>query len=119
VNSLYSKNDPVIDLILGARLAGNKPDLAKELLSLLVKTLPDDLRNVEQAFINNQYEQLRSLVHKLRGACSYCGAPRLKNVLAEFDNALKQNATEKLQPLINDFAEEATLLIQKAAEIGV
>ena len=117
-SGLHSNKALVIDLELGARLAGNKPELAKELLQLLVKKLPNDMRDIEQAHEQNQNQQLKSLVHKLHGASNYCGAPRLRNVLAELETALKKNETTHLDSFLADLSFEATQLIQKAAEIG-
>jgi two-component system sensor histidine kinase BarA len=90
-----SNNSLVIDLELGARLAGNKLDFAKELLLLLVKSLPNDVLEIQQAYENNNNQQLKRLVHKLHGATAYCGAPRLMNVLAEFETALKKMRPSK------------------------
>jgi two-component system sensor histidine kinase BarA len=115
---LNAKNDLIIDLELGARLAGNKLDLAKELLLFLVKNLPNDLCDIQQAHDNNNNQQLKILVHKLHGATTYCGAPRLRNLLAEFEAALKKNETAKWDSLLADLTFEAAQLTQKASEIG-
>jgi two-component system sensor histidine kinase BarA len=113
-----SNNGPVIDLELGARLAGNKSELAKELLFFLVKNLPKDLQEIQQAHTNNNNQQLKNLVHKLHGAASYCGTPRLRHALAEFEAALKKNETATLDSFLADLTFEAAQLIQEATEIG-
>jgi two-component system sensor histidine kinase BarA len=113
-----SNNNAVIDLELGARLAGNKSELAKELLFFLVKNLPKDMQEIQQANANNNNQQLKNLVHKLHGAASYCGTPRLRHTLAEFEAALKKNETATFDSFLADLTFEAAQLIQEATEIG-
>jgi len=48
-------------------------------------------------------------VHRLHGACCYCGVPRLKEIVDTFESALKQgkqHMTEKLMVLLNEAIED-------------
>ena len=106
------KNLPVIDWKLGMRLAGNKEDLAQDILQLLVKSLPEDKTSIKQSFITKNYKDLLRQVHKLHGALCYCGTPRLKNVIASLETGLKNNIMTDLPTLLDQFETEVNLLLE-------
>ena len=93
-------NLPVIDWDLALKLAGQKPDLAKELLALLLKGLPQDFDNINEAYQRKNYIEMLRLVHKLHGALCYCGTPRLKTLIARLEFELKNNIIENLPTLV-------------------
>lgn len=90
-------NKPV-DLKLSLHLAKNKPDLAEEMLSMLLVSLPDTAAAIEQAMTDSNKLNLLEVVHKLHGGCCYCGVPRLKHLSEELDQQL-QNAVEQGTPV--------------------
>ena len=47
-----------IDWELGKQLAGNKIDLAQDLLDLLIKTLPEDLFTIKTLYSVQSYKEL-------------------------------------------------------------
>lgn len=108
----------VIDWELGLKLAGNKKELALEMLTLLTKTLADDMSSIKQAYLNKQSEELRQRSHKLFGAVCYCGTPRLKQALAALENALKQSGTEIDPVLLNQCEYESELVIKAVRELS-
>jgi two-component system sensor histidine kinase BarA len=71
------------------RLAAGKADLAEELFSMLLEQLPDDQRQVEQLWENDELDNLLECVHKLHGATRYCGVPELRVATHQFETALK------------------------------
>ena len=79
-----------IDWVLSVKLANNKPELATELLSLLIDDLPKIRDIINQAFETQDYEAMHQQVHKLHGASCYCGVPRLKEISAHFETKLKR-----------------------------
>jgi two-component system sensor histidine kinase BarA len=102
---------PIIDWELGTKLAGNCPEAAKEMLTLLIKMLPHDLAQIRDAYTENQYEQLSHYVHRLHGALCYCGVPRLKTATHQLETALKRNKTQEISTLFNQFELEANQLL--------
>jgi two-component system, NarL family, sensor histidine kinase BarA len=107
------KTESIIDWELATKLAGNKPDLAKNLLEVLVKTLPIELHDIKQAKDNPLI--LRMQVHKLHGAVSYCGVPRLKKTLAAFESALKRNELQQVDEFLTTLEQEVTLVLEEFA----
>ncbi|OGT60635.1 MAG: hypothetical protein A3E85_02715 [Gammaproteobacteria bacterium RIFCSPHIGHO2_12_FULL_45_12] len=104
---------PIVDTALGIRLAGNKKDLANEILSLLIQTLPDDISSIITQYQNKNYTELLREVHKLHGAVCYCGLPRLKTLLDQLETHLKNPIMEdQLKILVTQLSTEATLLLE-------
>ncbi|VVC75712.1 Signal transduction histidine-protein kinase BarA [Aquicella siphonis] len=104
-------NLPVIDWEQGIRLAGNKRDLAEEMLALLMKGLPQDITAINNAFHAQNYSELLRLVHKLHGALCYCGLPRLKTIAGCLETQLKNNIMDSLPSLIKQLDSEVALLL--------
>lgn len=102
---------PLIDKETALKLAGNNPQLADDLLSMLIQQLPNDLTNIEQAYQQSNYTELSQRLHKLRGGVAYCGLPRLKILLSEMEIQLKQNQTNTFHHLFKQLQAEVSLLL--------
>ena len=104
-----------IDWPLAIKRAGNKEDLARDMLSGLVQTLPATKQSIENAIACQDIEQVKTLIHKLNGACCYCGVPNLSKIIHQIETQLKQNESlENLEPEFFEFAEHIERLIAKA-----
>ena len=97
VSKIDPSKKPLVDLDLGAELAGGNEAFAKEMLQALLASLPKEQQQIEQAYQANDPKQLKAYVHKLHGGCSYCGVPLLKSAAAKLE-ALLNNA----ETLISD-----------------
>lgn len=83
--------------------SNNKPDLARDLLSMLALELPDFKKKISSALSTLNKKDLQFHAHKLHGACCYCGANRLKALLHDLEscistwsNTLLTNKTEEI-----------------------
>jgi len=74
---------------LSLKNAGQKEDLAKEMLSMLVNSFDNTINLINQYLDSNKLPDLISQVHKIHGASAYCGVPRLKELANEYENILK------------------------------
>ena len=92
-NWLLPKNDmpseTLIDWSLSLKLANDNEELAKEMLSMLIATLPEEKSLIMDAVSKNDIATLKMVVHRLHGGCCYCGVPRLKTVVKNFETLLK------------------------------
>ena len=104
---------PVIDWELAIKLAGNKKELAEDILNLLIKTLPDDTIAIKHFSKAQNYAELLKRVHKLHGALCYCGLPRLKTVIAHLETQLKNNIMDSLPSLLDQLDVEISLLLER------
>ncbi|RDI40992.1 Hpt domain-containing protein [Aquicella lusitana] len=103
---------PVIDNELGMKLAGNRQELADEILGMFMKTLPAEMATIRQLYQDRYYGELLQRVHKLHGAICYCGLPRLKIVIAQLESELKNNIMIDLPSLFDQLQAETNLLLE-------
>lgn len=103
---------PAIDWKLALKLAGNKKDLAMEMLDYLEKTLLQELLAIRILTKQQSYDELQSVLHKLHGAICYCGVPRLKQVVAQFETALKKQEYSRIDVLFQQFEIEVNTLMK-------
>ncbi len=103
-----------IDRDACVRLAGGKPELARELIMALVDTLPANVAEIYTAARCRDEEWLRSQLHKLLGACRYAGVPGLLEQSAELHRLSLQRQeavdTQAVEPLLR----EAVRVLQDA-----
>jgi two-component system sensor histidine kinase BarA len=106
----------VIDWKSSLKQAANKPDLAQDMLRMLVESIPDLIAHTENAIAGClDQETLLHHVHKLHGSCSYCGVPRLKKVCAVIELALRSGqAVQALEPELFELQEELEKVQQEA-----
>lgn len=102
---------PPIDWDLCIKLAGNKEDLAHEMLEMLINELPNDIEAVKHAYFANDLKNLREIVHKLHGACCYVGVPKLKALAKEIEDAIGNNDTEKLSRFMRSIEKEINYIL--------
>ena len=70
--------------------AGGKCGLMKEMLQMLLASVPATREALQHALNNHDSAQLLQQVHKLPGACCYTGVPRLKDLAELLATQLKQ-----------------------------
>lgn len=110
---MHTENLPVIDWEQSIKLAGNKRDLANDILVMLIKDLPNDTSAINACYKAQNYQEMLRLVHKLHGALCYCGLPRLKTVVSRLETELKNNIMDGLPPLIETLDNEVNLLLER------
>lgn len=101
-----NKSLKTIDWELGIKLANNKIELAKELLTLLVTELPQTRSHINQAFQAQDFKSMHQQIHKLHGACCYCGVPRLKEIVSELETKLKSKNPSNLEHILQALNHE-------------
>jgi two-component system sensor histidine kinase BarA len=103
---------PIIDWEQATRLAGNKRELADDILSMLIGTLPADIKQIADALTAQNHHEMLRLVHKLHGALCYTGLPRIKSIIARLESDLKNNIMDSLMPLFEQLQIEVNVLLE-------
>ncbi len=98
--------DDVVDMELGIKLAGGKPSLAREMLDMLVQSIPDSRNALHDAFHGNDIEEMIHAVHHLHGATRYCGVPRLALTTETLETQLKMNQLVAAQGTLQTLYQE-------------
>lgn len=106
----------VIDWNSALKQAANKPDLAQDMLSMLIDSIPELILLVDSAVNEDiDHDTLLHHIHKLHGSCSYCGVPRLKKICAVIEQALRSDQTiAELEPELFELQEELEKVLQAA-----
>lgn len=96
-----------LDWQLALRQAAGKPDLAREMLQMLVAFLPEIRNKVEEQLVGEAPDGLLDLIHKLHGSCGYSGVPRLKNLCQLIEHQLRNGVpAEELEPEFLELLDE-------------
>lgn len=110
-------NQPLLSLDwpLALRQAANKPDLAHDLLQMLVDFLPQVSGRVQAMLGGTPDSTILDLIHKLHGSCSYSGVPRLKQLCFYLEQQLRQGVSnDELEPEWLELLDEIELVNQAA-----
>jgi|SRR5688572_6263162 len=87
----------VIDWEQTLRLTGGKETLAKEMMALFIRFLPEAEANIQLAYQKGDMTRLQEELHKFLGGCSYCGVPRLKFITTKFEHAVRKKTANETQ----------------------
>lgn len=84
----------VLDPDEGLRLAAGKPDLAADMLAMLLASLDEDRDAIRTAREAADRTATIERVHRLNGATRYCGVPQLRAACQRSETLLKQDDPE-------------------------
>ena len=105
---------PVIDLEIGARLAGGKEHLAREQLKRLIDSLDESEQHMRTAFSQQNLPILLDWVHGLNGASRYCGAPELALLVETLETRLRTSGLDHVERLLEELYQAmARLRLQR------
>lgn len=110
------KKFPVMDWNLAIQLAGNKPQLAREMLTMLLEDLPGEQAIINNAYENQQYEAMQQSVHKLHGATCYCGTVELKEAAKKMETLLKKHEVNQYKAALDELNKAINNVLKGAKE---
>ncbi|WP_295797990.1 response regulator [uncultured Microbulbifer sp.] len=99
-NATTFREPRLVDISESLKLSNQDPNLARDLLRMLLKGLHDDEQALTQLMEAQDHKGMFELVHRLHGGCCYCGVPRLRA------------ATEQLQEQLRPQREDASAEIR-------
>jgi len=106
-----------VDWDLALQRAAGKTELAREMLQLLLASLPQTLSDLEKYRESNQRDALIQLVHKLHGATCYTGVPHIKALSETIETHLKTGASlMQLEPELFDLADQLQDLLEESQQ---
>ncbi|MEI6858556.1 MAG: two-component sensor histidine kinase BarA [Shewanella sp.] len=96
----------------------NKTDLALDLLKMLVDSIPETTKRLQESLDNFDEKQMLSYVHKLHGASCYCGVPTTQKLCKEIETRLKQGVgIVEVEPEILELLDELTKVESAANQV--
>ena len=88
----------VVDLDLSLVRADNRPALAKEMMDMLVESLPADIEQLNIHFQQQDYPAMGFIAHRIKGACCCCGVPKFEDSIRKLDRLLKSKMVLEAHP---------------------
>ena len=88
----------VVDLDLSLVRADNRPALAKEMMDMLVESLPVDIEQLNIHFQQQDYPAMGFIAHRIKGACCCCGVPKFEDSIRKLDRLLKSKMVFEAHP---------------------
>jgi len=85
------------DLNDAISLAGGNKELAQELFGMLINELPGYQEKINTALTDQNIKDLKHYTHKINGATSYCGVPKLRYAATTLEQKIDRNDTSTLQ----------------------
>ena len=79
----------VIDFEDGVHRCNGNEELACSFLNKFLDALPEEKRQLQEFYAQNMYTELEACIHKLHGACHYCGVPALRESAKQAEHQLK------------------------------
>ena len=107
-----------LDWQLALQRAGGKEELALEMLNMLLLSVPETLRLLNEAIEKEDCEHVLSIVHKFHGACCYTGVPKLKSLAETLETALKGDCDlNYIEPELFELVDELNNLLSDAGMV--
>ena len=97
----------------------DRSKLTRTLLDMLIDEIPQTRDNLQQAFDNKDWAQLRELVHKLLGGLGYCDVPALRASVENLQNKLHPVSDTLPKALENVFDEMKWLVDRYRGDDGI
>ncbi len=116
--SLSADNKKVIDLDDGTQLANGNMKIAREMIALLVKSLPSDIELLKKYYSEQDVDAMREQVHKMYGGLCYCGVPRLRELTADLQLSLARKEYDNLQTQVEMIVLEAEKVVRSGLQIS-
>lgn len=116
--SVIRRND-FFDWSESLRLSKHKPDLATDMLKMLIASLPETRESLRTAFDNNDMKNLLEITHKLHGGCCYCGVPALRAASKALEQKLHKQDYNDINSYLDKLLAEITVLLHWSEEIDI
>jgi two-component system sensor histidine kinase BarA len=101
------------------RLARNKPELATDMLKMLIASLPETMESIKEAVAAHDMDRLLEITHKLHGGCCYCGVPALRMASKTLEQKLHQKEYANVNALADALIREAQVLLGWSDELDI
>ncbi|WP_312074616.1 two-component sensor histidine kinase BarA [Atlantibacter sp.] len=110
--------DVTLDWQLALRQAANKPDLARDMLHMLLDFLPEVRNTLEEQLVGEKPDGLLETIHKLHGSSGYSGVPRLKKLCQLIEHQLRNGTSPAdLEPEMLELLDEMDNVAREARKI--
>lgn len=105
-------DDNIFDWQLALKRAGNKQDLAKDMLQMLLASIEESQPKLTAALEKGDVDTVKHHIHRLNGACCYTGAANLGKAVDLLETLLKKDhQVDSLEPEFLELFDEIEKLV--------
>lgn len=102
---MNNSDQPIIDIQSAIDYSGADQDFVYELQQMLLEVLPEHRHNAVSYAQTKDWDNLAREAHKLHGALSYTGTPRLKDASKQLQLAAREQSEEQIQAQLESFLD--------------
>lgn len=95
---IATQEEKVLNLNAAIELCGGKEDIAREIIEMLLKELPQHQKDLNTALSQKNWHDMDYISHKLAGSAAYCGMELLKKQARILNNFIRQQEWDKVAP---------------------
>ena len=100
------ENNKVIDLNFLTKLADGNTEFVKKMLEIYLKQTPENLFALEQSLVTQNYDELRSVAHKMRSSVPYVGLYEAEKLLEKIEYEAKQKINvENFESIVREITK--------------
>lgn len=111
-----NRNPSPVDISLSLKLANHKPELARDMLAMLLGSLESEQKRLDQAFAAQDFSLLQERAHRLYGSSCYCGVPLLKRLSGLLDKILQSGQHDQAGSPLSALNREMAEILKWAQE---
>jgi two-component system sensor histidine kinase BarA len=97
-------------------LCADNRSLLRQIMEILRRDIPDQRRQLADAFADLDYDRLGALAHKLQGVTCYASLPRLKRLVACLQRQLAGDVDKPLERIIGELDGELEAIEASVAQ---
>ena len=101
-----SELDCSIDFNQSLALSADNEDILRQILTILLRDIPDYQQQLLKALKLSKRDKISAVTHKLQGVTCYTSLPRLKQILAGFQQLLSRESEPEMDSYVLDITEE-------------
>ena len=101
-----SAADCSLDYARSLELSAGNEALLRQILEILRRDIPEQQRQLREAYHALDHDRLGALAHKLHGVTCYASLPRLRRIVLAFEQQLGDVAGKQLQALVEELQNE-------------
>ncbi len=106
--------EKVTSLTYLREFSNNDPVFMKDMISIFVDTIGDDLRAIEEAWQKGDYPAVRATVHKMKPSYQFMGIAGLREDILKLEQLAKAGENpEEMKTLIRKITEYTIIAIKE------
>jgi HPt (histidine-containing phosphotransfer) domain-containing protein len=99
-------------------LAAGDVKFEKEMLEMMLKSIPEDLSLIEEAIPANDIHTIKTTAHRLKSSIALLGEKELADKLEELDKTNVENLLEKASSLSSKKTMLVDLINERLSAVG-